>query len=179
MRRIVAFVLVAFAAVPAVAIAHEGNPNYESRVRSMSPGAEGVRVQVVNYDDSLELVNSSGQTVEIEGYDGEPYARVLADGTVQVNERSPARFLNDDRFAAVDVPKTADAKAEPEWKTIDESGRFTWHDHRIHWMSEAADPPQLEDKSKRTKIFDWKVPLAVAGAPTTVAGDLYWKPTED
>ena len=71
MRRIAAFVLVAIAAVPTVAIAHEGNPNYESHVRSLSPPVKGVRVQVVNYDDSLELVNTSGKDVIIDGYDGE------------------------------------------------------------------------------------------------------------
>ena len=39
------------------------------------------------------------------GYDDKPYARVLADRTVQVNTNSPAYYLNDDRFGNATAPK--------------------------------------------------------------------------
>ena len=41
------------------------------------------------------------------GYANEPYARVLADGTVQLNQRSPANYIDDDRFARAGVPASA------------------------------------------------------------------------
>jgi hypothetical protein len=163
-------------AVPALAHAHEGNPNYESRVTSVAPRVAGLELRVLNYDDRLELVNHSGRTVVIEGYDGEPYARLAPDGLVQVNDRSPARWLNDDRFAAVNVPASADPKAAPKWRTIDRAGRFDWHDHRIHWMSRTV-PPVVKDREQRTKVFDWRVPLRVGGEAGAVSGTLTWKPT--
>ena len=97
------------AAAPA-ALAHQGNPNFISQVDAITPATKGVTVDVLNRDDRLLLHNTSGEDVVIHGYSGEPYARVLADGSVQVNLRSPARYLNDDRFARVAVPKGIDGK---------------------------------------------------------------------
>jgi hypothetical protein len=176
MRRLLALLpaLVALA-LPAVVLAHAGNPNFRSNVTGVTPSVNGLDVHVQNYDDRLQMINKTGKTVTIFGYNDEPYAQLLADGTVQVNKRSPAYYLNDDRYANVQVPKSADPKATPQWTTLDKTGRFDWHDHRIHWMSTAL-PPQVKDKKKTTKIFDWKVPLAVAGARETVSGNLFWQP---
>jgi hypothetical protein len=135
-------------AAPA-ADAHQGNPNFRSIVDAVTPAVPGLKLQVLNYDDRFELTNRSGQTVTVQGYNGEPYARVLADGTVEVNKRSPAYFLNDDRYADVKVPASADAKAPPQWSVIDRTGDLQWHDHRMHWMSKSL-PPQVTDKSKRS-----------------------------
>jgi hypothetical protein len=176
LRVVVAVALLAPAAVT-TADAHQGNPNYRSVISAVTPPVPGLRVQVLNLDDRLELQNTSGKTVVIEGYDGEPYARLLADRTVEVNERSPAFYLNDDRFAAVKVPKSARSDAPAKWHVIDRAGRFDWHDHRIHWMAKSR-PPQVKDASARTKIFDWKVPIRVDGSKATVAGTLFWQPND-
>jgi hypothetical protein len=172
---VVASALIALVAAPA-ASAHQGNPNYRSVINGVTPKVSGVRLEVLNLDDRLELQNTSGQTVVIQGYDGEPYARVLADGTVQVNRRSPAFYLNDDRFGAVKVPASAQPKATPQWQIVDRAGRFQWHDHRIHWMSKVP-PKQVTDTSKRTKVFDWSVPVRVGDTPGAVKGSLFWQPT--
>jgi hypothetical protein len=168
--------LIAIAAAPA-AVAHEGNPNYRSVIRT-APDASGLRLDVLNFDDRLELQNRTGRTVVVDGYQGEPYARLKADGTVEVNRRSPAFYLNDDRFAGVEVPTSADAKAEPEWQLVDRTGRFEWHDHRIHWMS-TVPPKQAKDATERTKIFDWKVPMQVGGTATAARGALFWQPPDE
>jgi len=157
------------------ALAHEGNPNYRSTVRTVEPAVDRLSVQVLNFDDRLELRNDSGRTVTIVGYDDEPYARLLADGTVQLNRRSPATYLNEDRFADAEVPGSADSEAAPLWRTLDGSGRFEWHDHRMHWMGKGL-PPQVRDADERTKVFDWKVPIAVAGRGGEIRGDLFWVP---
>jgi hypothetical protein len=169
----VVVVAVGWAAAP-LALAHEGNPNFRSQVRSLTPAVDGVGVQVVNYDDSLELQNRSGRTVVVEGYREEPYVRILGDGTVAVNHRSPTFYLNDDRFAeGVTVPKDATPKAIPDWQTVDRTGRYAWHDHRIHWMARTL-PPQVKDEGRRTKLFDWKVPIEVGTQRATISGSLTW-----
>lgn len=162
-----------FAALPSVAHAHQGDPNFRSIAHGITPAVDGVRVEVVNYDDSLELTNRSGRTVVVEGYDGEPYARLLADGTVQVNRRSPAAFLNDERYGGTPVPASASATAAPRWETLDRTGRFAWHDHRMHWMGSGT-PPAVTDEDVRTKIFDYRVPLRIDGRPAAVTGTLFW-----
>jgi hypothetical protein len=111
MRRAIALGAVAALLLPQAAAAHQGNPSYRSIVDSLTPAVKGLTLRVLNYDDRFELTNHSGQAVTVQGYDGEPYARVLADGTVELNKRSPAYYLDDDRFADVKVPASADPKA--------------------------------------------------------------------
>ena len=166
--------LLALAVAPA-ADAHQGNPNYRSVIDRVSPKLPGVRLQVLSLDDRLELQNTSGKTVVVKGYQGEPYARILGDGTVQVNHNSPAFYLNNDRTSTGKVPASAKAGATPDWQVVDRAGRFQWHDHRIHWMSTIA-PKQVTDKTKRTKVFDWKVPLQV-GATTASVNGTFWAGT--
>jgi len=74
------------------------------------------------------------------------------------------------------VPANAKPGATPDWQIVDRAGSFQWHDHRIHWMSTIA-PKQVTDKSKRTKVFDWKVPLTVGGTDGAVNGTLFWAGT--
>ena len=156
-----------------VALAHQGNPNYRSLVTSVTPATKGVDVSVLNFDDRLLMHNTSGQDVTIYDYADppKPYAQLLKDGTVQVNTNSEAYYLNEDRFAKVDVPKGLDAETPPKWKEVSQSGRFEWHDHRAHWMGEGR-PPQVTNPDERTKVFDWEVPMTVGGAPGAITGTL-------
>src|SRR3954469_5991867 len=87
--------LLALALAPS-ALAHQGNPNYRSVIDRVSPKVPGLRLQVLNLADRLELQNTPGSAVVLQGYQGEPYARLLADGTVEVNRNSPAFYLNGD-----------------------------------------------------------------------------------
>jgi hypothetical protein len=139
----------------------QGNPHYRSTVTSVTPGVRGLTVTVLNYDDRLELRNFSGQDVVIDDYQNKPYARVLADRTVQVNTNSEAYYLNNDRYANAQVPKRLGSS--PNWKVIDKTGRFQWHDHRMHYMSPTV-PPKVTDQDRKTHILDWKVPVASAAA---------------
>jgi hypothetical protein len=167
--------LAAFALlVPAsAASAHGGNPNYRSVINTVSPQMENVEFQVLDYDSYMQLLDQHGHEVTIYGYSGEPYARILKNGTVEVNQRSPATYLNDSRFAEVTVPKYANANAKPVWKKVDESGTFIWHDHRMHYMSQSL-PPQVKNKGQKTKIFDYAIPISVDGKKGDVHGTLFW-----
>jgi hypothetical protein len=156
------------------AAGHAGSPNYESLVRTIKPSIPGLSVEVLNGDDRLELVNASKKTVTVYGYNKEPYLRLGPDGAVSVNLRSPAYYLNQDRFIAMKVPDVANAKAAPQWKVVDRGGRYQFHDHRMHWMAQTV-PPQVKDRSKRTKIFDWAVPLRVEQTAGAIDGQLFWR----
>jgi hypothetical protein len=155
------------------ALAHEGNPDYRSVIDRVTPKVPGVSFEVLSYDSYMQLLDQHGHEVVIDGYEGEPYARVLKDGTVQVNEHSPALYLNDTRFPTSQVPPIANPKAPPKWKTVDDSGTFLWHDHRMHYGSTAT-PPQVTDTSRKTKIFDYTIPLRVDGKKGAIDGTLYW-----
>ena len=147
-RAAAATALMALCALAPTAVAHEGNPNYNSEVRAIVPAIPGLAAEVLGGDDRIELRNGSDSVVVVEGYRDEPYLRFLPDGTVQVNRRSPALYLNEDRFAQVKVPSSADPKATPSWKRVAENGRYDWHDHRIHWMAKTQPEKVRTDESR-------------------------------
>jgi hypothetical protein len=84
----IAIVLLLFAAPSAWG--HGGNPNYRSVIDRVTPNVPEVSFEVLSYDSYMQLLDQHGHEVVIYGYEDEPYARVLKDGTVQINERSPA-----------------------------------------------------------------------------------------
>ncbi len=170
--------LAAFAACAPTALAHTGNPNYESLITGSTGLPDGVTTQILNREDSLQLTNRSERDVIVLGYEDEPYARIAADGTVAVNENSKSTYINEERDGIVPIPDGVDPKAAPKWKVLDRTGRFAWHDHRIHWMNDGL-PPQVKDEDVETKVFDWKVALEVGGQPATIAGVLNWTPSQD
>ena len=104
-----------------------------------------------------------------------PYLRFLPDGTVQENRRSPAAYLNEDRFAQVEVPRLGAPRRSPalaaRWL---ENGRYDWHDHRIHWMSKTPPKPVREDESRR--VEDLRLEGADRGGGTAgrIDGTLTW-----
>ena len=175
---IATYLLTLGAAMPGTAGAHGGNAKFRSQFESIQPSATGVEVDVLNYDDRLLLVNRTGKTVAITGYEREPYARLRANGTVEVNRRSPTHYLNEERYGGTPVPGSADPKAPPQWQQVSRTGRFEWHDHRIHWMSKDTVPPQVKDEDKRTKVFDWRVPVTIGSQRASLAGTLFWQPAE-
>jgi hypothetical protein len=171
--RAVCVAVLALAAFPPIASAHGGNPDYRSVIDSVHPKVPGVKFQVLDYDSYFQLTDHGNHTVVIYGYEHEPYARILPNGTVQVNHRSPAAYLNEERFGGVTVPKSANPKDPPQWKTIDKTGTFTWHDHRMHYMARNT-PQQVTDTHKKTKIFNYKVPLSVDSKRGAIDGTLFW-----
>ena len=172
-RMLLLMVLLLLPAMAGEALAHASNPDFLSQVRGVTPAAPGLQVRMLGGDDRLEVRNPGHHTVVVLGYEGEPYARLLPDGSAQVNVHSPATYLNQDRFAKVTLPPQADAKAAPLWKPYTSTGRLEWHDHRAHWMG-AGTPPQVTDTSARTKVFDYRVPIVVDGRRSTIEGTLFW-----
>lgn len=176
----------ALVATTAVAAgAHEGNPDYRSEVARVTPDTPGITVRVLDHDDALELTNRGDEAVLVYGYENEPYARVLPDGTVQVNEASATvdRAAAGYELASYDLAhggeehdeevEPADPATRTSWVTLDKTGRFAWHDERINWRK-AGLPPQVTDRSQETKIADWHVPIRVGAARGAISGTLFW-----
>lgn len=172
-------VLVASLAAAPTASADAGSPNYSSKLTSVAPKVKGLTIRVVDGDDALELRNATGLNVMVPGYENEPYLRFLVNGRVEVNVNSPAKYLNEERYGAVTVPKNAGPKAKPSWQLIAQGGSYTWHEHRVHWMSTNR-PPKVEasDGNRLEKVFDWVVPLSVGGDRVKASGTLWWVPTD-
>jgi hypothetical protein len=137
-----------------------------------------VEVEVLGGDAFLVVRTAPGTTVAVPGYEDEPYLRFAADGTVEVNVRSPARWLNDARYGArdVQVPPSADAQAPPVWEVVADGGTYAWHDHRIHVMAPVL-PSQVDpDAGTVQRVWDTVVPLTVDGELAEVRIDLDWVP---
>lgn len=175
-RSVLAAALCALAAglTAPFAYAHSGSSDYESVVRGVTPQIPGFAVEVLNGDDRLEVRYSGPGTVTIDGYDKEPYLRLQRGGTVEVNLRSPAYHLNRDRFYGAKVPDGADPRRAPQWKAVARTGRYEFHDHRMHYMGRNV-PQQVTDEGRRTKVFSWNVPLRTATAEGAIRGELFWR----
>jgi hypothetical protein len=85
-------------------------------------------------------------------------------------------YLNNDRYANVQVPPTATAKAKPQWEKILPGHAFTWHDHRVHWMSPILPPAVQKDPNTTHHIFDWTIPATLDGKPLQIHGTLDYAP---
>lgn len=156
----------------APALADPARPTaFDTEIVGFDPAAGGVSATVVGGDSFIELIVEAGHTVEVVGYQGEPYLRFLAEGTVQRNRHSPSTYLNDDRYGGVAIPASASKDAAPVWETVAEDGRYAWHDHRTHWMSR-VDPP---GRRRGDVILEGFVPLVVDGSETELQVVSIWR----
>ena len=174
----IAVASLALVAAPAHAASEPSTKNYQTKLDAIQPAVKGLTVTTEGGDKYLVVKNQTGKLVEVPGYDDEPYLRFLPSGQVQANANSPAKYLNAIRFGTPDtvtIPTSALASTKPKWVPVAGNGTYKWFDHRIHWM-EKNPPPIVKDQSKRTKIFDWKVPAKVGGTPVTLSGTLLWVP---
>lgn len=165
-------------ALPAAAHSQSGPTPYESLIVSVTPPLPaGVSVEVIDGDDMLGIRVPVGVTVDVPGYQNEPYMRVDATGKLEFNTLSSTLYLNNDRYAAVTPPEDAVTAtkdgAAPEWQEyVGFAGALSWHDHRIHWMS-----PNLPTTVERDgKVQEWTVPVTVNGTAHTISGVLYLRP---
>ena len=160
-----------------VALAHQGNPNYRSVVKAVTPQTSGIDASILNFDDAVLVHNTSGKDVMILDYKKQPYVELKADGTVSVNTNSEA--LLPQRGPPGRDRGAQGPRLRAEVEEVSKSGRYEWHDHRMHWMGD-GDPPNLTDKGKETVIDDnWVIPIQVAGAAGAITGTLTWVPLED
>ena len=168
MRRLsIAMVLVAmWSMTPAtMALADPPGPtDYMSEVTEIDPGVTGISIEIIGGDSFVLLAADNEVTVDVVGYQGEPYLRFLANGTVEENQVAPSKYLNEDRYADSEMPDEASAEADPEWQIVSSDGSFAWHDHRTHWMNEVPPPGSAPGDT----VAEGVVPLVVGGVEVDV-----------
>ena len=114
----------------------------------------------------------------VPGYENEPYLRFLVNGRVEVNDNSPAKYLNEERYGGVTVPGQRQRQGEAELE-LDRPRR---HLHLARApgaldVDEAAAEGEKSDGNKLEKVFDWVVPLSVGGDRVKASGTLWWVPS--
>ncbi len=169
----------------------EETTNVDSRLIS-APDVGGVSWTVHTGGLALEVENRSPSALVVHGYDGEPYLRIGPEG-VERNRRSPATYLNGERFADVAMPPDADPTAPPEWVQLGSEPRYVWHDHRTHWMS--TQPPPFVDAGPVSRavmemrlvgvigtagddggvFHEWAIPVTIDGVRHEVHGEMAWQ----
>lgn len=149
--------------------------NYHTEVTGIAPAIDGVTVVAIEAGTGLQLINHSGRTVQVLGYDGEPYLEIRPDGAYR-NLNSPATYLNEDSTGTARVPDHADPDATPAWQRVNRAPVARWYDHRTHWMAPSLTPAIADDPGVRTRILDWSVPLRVDGQEAQLTGTLDWVP---
>jgi hypothetical protein len=161
------------------ALAHGGDqPDataYRIEVTGIGRELPGLSVRVVEAGARLELTNATGHSVEVLGYQGEPYLDVRPDGTYR-NANSPATYLNETIGGDSPVPSNADPTAAPDWRKISTGTTVRWHDQRPRWNSDGLAPQAVADPGRAHKLRDWSVPLRTGATTFTVEGTLTWEP---
>jgi hypothetical protein len=177
MRHRLLVAAIAALTVCSAAAAHGGGGalGFRSTVTRITPAVAGLIVTVLDSDDRLDVTNTTGKRLVVAGYEGEPYLE-FRDGRVYRNVRSPATYLNDDRFGEDALAKEADPKAQPRWQQVSEHERYEWHDHRIHWMSKSLPPKVRAAEDQPHHVFDWKVPATLDGEAIVITGSLDYDP---
>jgi hypothetical protein len=159
--------------------------HYQASVRGVvdaqgRPGSEGlgVAVDVLGGDAFLVVRVAPGTRVVVPGYEGEPYLQFHSDGRVEINQRSPARWLNQDRYgaSASAIPASVDGAAPPVWEEVAAGGQYAWHDHRIHVMSPRLPMTVDPDLDTVQRVREASLPLLVDGQEVTVEIVLDWLP---
>jgi hypothetical protein len=176
----VAATVIALGIGAAVAFGHGGasSGDYRSYVTAITPKGVPITARVVQGDDQLRVENEGSDLLVIYGYEldkhGNPQEYIrLGPGGVYVNHHSPAYYLNQDRLNPKPPPKSVTADAKPDFQRVRSRPAFyTFHDHRIHWMSPT--PPRSVDtgSTKAQKIYDWEVPFRYGDTQGTIKGRL-------
>lgn len=166
---------ITFLTLPVAAQGHDGRHDFESLIRGIVPVnlARGIEVRMIDYDERVELINDSGETVIVTGYEGEPYARIESRGPVYLNLRSPSLAPSNDRWGRTPATGNEDATAPPHWVEVGNNGRLAWFDRRSHYRGPGT-PADVTDSTQRQQLWDYRIPLRIGEDQAAITGTLFW-----
>jgi hypothetical protein len=143
--------------------------DYRTVVTGIEPSTPGFEVRFLPDASVLQVRNRTGATVEVLGYQGEPWWRIGTDG-VWENTLAPSRFADHPAAAAA---AGADAHLEPRWQRASSGPAARWQDHRVVWHGETP-AAVTADPTHNRRLRDWTVPIRVGGREARITGTLDW-----
>ena len=146
-----------------------GPTDFKSAIVSIEPATPQIRPSIIGGDSFLRLQVERGTVVDVLGYRGEPFIRFLADGKVEENRASASYLISKSRLGD-DLPDDFVDDAPPEWHTAADDGDYSWHDHRMHWMSD-SEPP---GKQPGDVVLQQTVTLLVDGVTVHLVVESVW-----
>jgi hypothetical protein len=162
-------------AVAAPAGAHTTGPQFPSIFDSISPPAPGVQVTLRPTESApyLTIRVRGTHTVEVLGLEGEPFARIGAEGAF-VNQRSPSLYLTEDSEKR--PPRRRDqGLGAPDWKRVSPEPVFNYFDPRAEWPH-SQPPEDVRRLGERVTVFRWEIPALYDGQPIVLKGHVDWVP---
>jgi len=157
------------------AVAHGGGSDaryYRTQITGTGAAPAGITARVDPAGEWIEVAYQGAGEVVILGYFDEPYLRVTA-AAVDENVLSQSTYLNQAMFA--EVPTSAsDPAVEPKWHKIATNGVARWHDHRIHWMTQARPPVVAADPGHPHTVGSWTVKGLANSKPFVITGTIRW-----
>ena len=177
MRRttIAAIVLAVACAFAAPAMAHQGDPRFDSVLTGAGiAGPEGSGPQRRRPAAAPEPHRPDGDAGGLR----ERAVRAAAARRHGAGQPALARDVPEQRSVRERdrAQERRTRRPRPSGRRIEGDDRYETHDHRIHWMSPGTVPQKVTDQDVRTKVFDWSVPVQVGDAkPTAITGTLWWR----
>jgi len=139
---------------------------YRVYLTSASELAPGVRVRLLpGRTPGLLLENSSLEPVLVLGTEGEPFLLIGPNG-VAANLRSPTWWTSGRSSGEIEN-RDVDGLAEPRWRRVSQSSRFSWIEPRAGGRGEGDAAPRA-----------WRVPLQLGGERIVITGVATWRRTE-
>ena len=157
------------AAAPAAMADAAGPTDYNTVITAIEPSNDSFEITMIGGDSFVGLEQQKPVEIIVLGYQAEQYLRFAPNGEVFENRRAPSTWLNQERYGNEDAPAFADAEAIPQWKLVADNGRYSWHDHRSHWMNPAKPPGAVPGD----QILEATIPLVVDGERVTVTVESY------
>lgn len=157
--------------------AHTGTEarHYRSTVSGIEPAVPGLNVSV-QAGGALMLTNTTGKTVTVLGYAGEPYLRISAHG-VDENLNSFSSGVNGEAGDVRGLPAPGPERAEPtapRWQHRDYSPTVVWRDYRIRGPVGGRPAVVRADPHHAHRVSTWNLRLSVGDEPVTVTGTVDW-----
>ena len=142
---------------------------------SADPAPRGLQVQALpGRLPGVFLSAPPGVPVTVEGRDGEPFLRMTPAG-VEVNTRS--RTHVEDRQARGEI--AGPPSPTPDFALVAPgASSYTWLDARLRYPEDLP-PTDVLRADEPTVVKEWDVPVAVAGDPAVLTGDVTWVPEAD